>query len=234
MNKLLILLILTLTLTGCNNFLEVTPEQHAQIVEYSAGLLLKYDRFYESNLTAITLLAPKPEVIEKPEVGPEPDEEGLENGGRPEIIDNTVPDMPRDLTELIGVNGLEFRYSGVLVTNRYPEEVVPGESYFGIDASPGLNLLVVKFDVINISSEDIFLNMNEYDLRVGIGYNGGSFSSVLYTMLLYDLAFFKDVIPAGGTVELSSLREADIADSGEIHSVELFIRSHKGDFSFNF
>ncbi|MCL2052658.1 MAG: hypothetical protein FWG91_13170 [Lachnospiraceae bacterium] len=230
MKKLLVLLIITLTLTGCRSIPEVTPEQHAQIVEYSASLLLKYDRFYETNLTVIELPAKEPEIIVVPETSPETEnDQGILIPETPEIIDNTIP---QDLTGLVGISGLEFQYSGTLVTDRYPED--SGEIAFGIDASPGHNLLVVGFNVVNTSGADIFLDMYGLDLRIMIGYNGGNLSSSLFTMLFDDLAFFQGVIPAGEAVALSSLREANITDISEIQSIDFLIRADSGDFSFSY
>lgn len=231
----LIVIVIILTLTGCDSFVEVTPEQHAQIVEYSAALLLKYDRFYESNLVPIALPTPKPEIIEviipEPEAAEEVEETASSAGSnRPEIIDNTVP---KDLTAVFDIDGLEFHYAGFLVADRYPE-AVPGEVYLFVDSSPGHNLLVLKFQVINRSSSDIYLDMNEYSLRTRIGYNGENISGSLFTMLLDDFSFFKDVIPAGETVELSSISETGIVDAAEIHSIEFLIRSEAGNFTFNY
>ena len=227
--SLLLTIILILTLAGCNAIPDVTPEQHAQIVEYSAGLLLKYDRFYENNLVAIAIPTPKPEPTPTPEPEEDEDEPSLVMGGTPEIIDNS---LPRDLTEVIGISGLEFHYAGSLVTNQYPHAVVPGEIYFYVTASPGNNLLVIRFNVVNTTSSDIHLDMTEYNLRLRIGYDGANVSSTLFTMLENDFAMYRGVIAAGETMELASICEVSVNDIADIQSIEFYIRSNSGDFTY--
>jgi len=227
-------LILSIFLTGCNTYLEVTPEQHAQIVEYAAGLLLKYDRFYDSNLVTIALPTPKPVATPTP---PEPITDDPDDGkppvisGSPSSVDTNIH---LDLTDVIGKEGLVFNYAGSLVTKQYPNEVVPGEYYFAISATQGSNLLVLRFNVTNTTSRDIELDMMEHDLRLRIGYNGENISGVLFTLLEYDLSIFQGLITAGETIELVVLCEAAISDSSEIQSIEFYVRSADGSYTYNY
>ncbi|MCL2253869.1 MAG: lipoprotein [Lachnospiraceae bacterium] len=230
MKKYLLIFLAALVLTGCSD-IDIPSEQHAQIVEYSAGLLLKYDRYYENNLINITLPEPEPEVTAEAvsEEVLEDTENETEGGGNiPEIIDNSS-NLPRDMTEIVDIPGLEFHYLGTIITNSYPDEVVPGEIYFVVDASPGFNLMVVRFNVVNTTAEDIFLDMNAMNLRIAIGYNGESLSGAMFTMLLNDLSFFQGDIPAGGVVELYSMCETTLSDAAEIRSIEYFVRTANGD-----
>lgn len=221
-----------LPLTGCGSFLEVTPEQHAQIVEYSAGLLLKYDRFYENKLVPIVLSVPEPEEItEELNVSEEEPDAVDETDNRPEIVENNG-NLNLSLTEIVGISGLNVQYAKTIVSNRYPGELVAGEVYFGIDATPGNNLVVVLFDVMNTTDSDIYLDMDEYNFRIGIGYNEEPFSISLATLLLEDFSVFQGVIPAGETIELFSMREASVADISEIQKIEYFVRTDDGDFTF--
>ena len=226
-------LILTIFLTGCNTYLDVTPEQHAQIVEYAAGLLLKYDRFYESNLVTIALPTPKPVATPTPKpMTDEPDD------GRPPVISGSPgsvdTNMHLDLTDVIGKDGLVFNYAGTLVTRQYPNEVIPGEYYFAITATQGSNLLVLRFNVTNTTSRDIHLDMAEHELRLRIGYNGENISGVLFTLLEYDMSIFQGMIAAGETIELVILCEAAISDSSDIQSIEFYVRSPEGSYTYNY
>ena len=233
---LLVLIILTFTLAGCNTYLDVTPQQHAQIVEYTANLLLKYDRSYETNLVTISL--PTPKLEEPPPPPPEPEIDEEEDGG-PQIVMGGIlgtvdMSLPRDLTEIIAIDGLSFNYMGSIVTGQYPNEVVPGEVGFVLTATAGTNLLVLRFNVVNSTGSDIYLDMMEYDLRLRVGYNGENVTGTMFTLLENDLSFFQGLIPAGEAIELAVLREAELTNVSEIYSVEFFVRADGKDFTFSY
>lgn len=238
MKKIIILTIAALLLSGCGNqYIETTANQHAQIVEYIAGLLLKYDRSYQTKLVAFdyTEENDEPETEEiseeiREETVPE-DEVTISDNHAPEIIDNT---LPRGLTELVGIDGLEFNYNGAMITNKYPIDFIPGEVHFIIEAAMDYNLLVMKFDVVNRSGSDIFLDMNELGWWVRIGYNGENMSGAMFTLLPNDLILFQGLIAAGETVELMSLREVLLTDISEIETLEYFVRTTDGDFVFTY
>jgi hypothetical protein len=234
MKKLLILILAALVLSGCGyNYLEITTEQQRQIVEYSAGLLLKYDHYYDNGLVDIALPTPEPEVITVlPEA--EPDEDTAPDPNAPQIVDNTIPSLPQSMTEIIGISGLDFRYAGIEVTPEYPAEMNPEEIAFIVDAAIGQNLLVVKFEAVNTSGSDIYLDMLAQDLRVRIGYNDKGISATLRTFLLNDLTHFQGDIPAGETVLLVSICEVPISTVGEVSSIQYIVISAAGNVTLEF
>ena len=239
MKKIVLALALSaLIMSGCVNALEMTALQQAQMVEYSADLLLKYARGYDYGLVAIEI--PEPEVVVVPDPLPPDVPTDDDTGGTgaddintPEIIDNTQPQF-NDMNEMVGVEGLAFNYSQYLLTDEYPTAVTPGDVYFFVGASPQSKLLAVEFEVTNISGEDIYLNMLDKMLRIRMVYtNTGTgvehVENAMITMLPNDLSLFQDYVPAGGTLTLVSMCEILEQDADAISNLEYRARSDEGE-----
>ena len=229
---------LVLGLSACADVPQLTPGQQEMFVEYSAALLLKYARNYDYGLVAIELPEIEPPVEEEPpEVAADLDDDNPgDDGGGAGGSAQAAPDawVPQDLGEVIGIEGLEFRYAGFDVADEYPPLDSSDVFYFVFTASPGTKLLVIRFDVVNSGGTDIYLDMANRDMRIWMGYNGGDVAYALTTLLPDDLAYFQGPIAAGATVGLSSIREIPASDAGGVVSLEYVIRTEDGLFRLSY
>jgi len=96
-----------------------------------------------------------------------------------------------------------------------------------MDATEGMQLLVLKFTASNGSSADQALDMMGYGARFRISVNGGSQENALSTMLLNDLHTYNDVIPAGSSVELVSIIE--VPQSTTVESINFILCGDAGN-----
>lgn len=221
-------------MTGCGvSVPELTQEETDLISEYAVGILLKYDKNHSGRLVDTTgYEAAEEEVLEEAskeetEPGQEPDNQEEDT----EIVDVSEDEeaqmMPSTIEEYYGLQDLAFQYTGYELDQSYPPAAEESDLFFAMDATEGMQLLVLKFQVTNVSSEDQTLDMLAHGARFRISVNGEASKGALATMLLNDMQTYKDVIPAGTSVELVSIIEVPQAIS--IDSIELRLRGNEED-----
>ena len=93
-----------------------------------------------------------------------------------------------------------------------------------MNATPGSQLLVLKFLVSNASGEDVELNMNSYGLRFKVSIDGEE-KSALTTMLLNDMVYYQGTIASGESKELVLVCEIPTEKSDSISKLELIIKN---------
>lgn len=228
-----------LTLSACGSTVpEMSEEQNAQIVEYAAGLLLKYDENQHSRLIEET----EAEEIQEEEAQQadaqtedRQEETAIPQGEEePEIVDATVDETAversRSIEEFYGLEGVEIRYTGFELKDSYPDnDSAPDELYLAMNATSGCKLLVLNFDAVNTSGQEVDLNMVSAGAKFKISLNGEAPRYALTTMLLNDLGSYTGTIAAGETERLVLIGEipADKADS--IQSVSLSMKNAAED-----
>lgn len=230
-----------LTLSACGSTVpEMSEEQNAQIVEYAAGLLLKYDENQHSRLIEETEAEAEGTQEEEARQADAQTEDRQEETAipqseeEPELVDNTVDETAversRSIEEFYGLEGVEIRYSGFELKDSYPDnDSAPDELYLAMNATSGCKLLVLNFDVVNTSGQEVNLNMVSAGAKFKISLNGEAPRYALTTMLLNDLGSYTGTIAAGETERLVLIGEipADKADS--IQSVSLSMKNAAED-----
>ena len=190
----------SLCMTACGASIpELTEEQNALVVEYAAGLLLKYDANYENRLVEEAEPEEEPPAVteEPPAEEPQPAEE--QETEAPEVVD----------------------------ISEEPEAVVYHsiEEFYGIDASEGCKLVVMHFDVTNVSGQDKALDMLSLNTKFKISFNGESPRYALTTMLTNDLASYNGSIAAGAKEELVLIAELQEDKAQSIQTISLIMRN---------
>lgn len=220
---------------------ELSEEQGKQVAQYAVGLLLKYDKNYDSRLLSDEQLEKEllrleqeakakaeREAAEQEKLAQEAQEKQEQEQ---ELADTTVIDNTGEsgnavmnVDEFYGIEDIQIRYSGYQVTSTYPN----GESedmFFSMNATPGKSLLVLDFSATNMASEDKKLDMFSISPKFYITINGGDKVSALSTMLLDDLATYSGTIAAGETVNLVVVTEIDEQTAGNIASILITMRN---------
>ena len=104
--------------------------------------------------------------------------------------------VPSTIEEYYGIQDITFQYTGYELTESYPSGIEGEDVFFAMDATEGMQLLVLKFTASNASSADQTLDMLGHGARFRISVNGGSGENALSTMLLNDLQTYEGVVPA--------------------------------------
>ncbi len=213
--------------TGCGRTVELTEEENEIITEYAVGLLLKYDKYYNNHLVELT------EETDTAETQPEEEEPLPEENNdteEAEVADTPVVDVAEEepqassIEEFYGIEGIGFQYSGYELQNEYPQVTEDStELAFAMEATSGMKLLVLKFQVVSLNGVDTELNMMNYGTKVRVSVNGESPKSALSTMLLNDLQTYKGIIGPAGPVELAAVVE--VPDGTNVESLSIILRN---------
>ena len=223
-------LMVALLTAGCGEMPDLTQEETDLIAEYAAGILLKYDK---DQINRLVDIPEYDEEAEEEELQPEEAEEQTE----PEDEESTaVVDVSQDeetepavssVEQYYGVPNVMITYTGYEVVDSYPPASEGDDLVFSMDASPGTQLLVLKFNAQNLSGEDQNLNMLGYGARFRVSVNGESSKGALATMLVNDMQTYNDVIPANSAVELVSIVE--IPQGTNVGSIDMILRGGEQD-----
>ena len=160
------------------------------------------------------------------------EEESTSNGTK--VIDASqdeeTPALPATIEEYYGIENFTFQYSGYELVQSYPSNTEE-EIFFAMDATEGMQLLVLKFTVSNAGAAEQEIDMLGYGARFKVSVNGGSSENALSTMLLNDLQTYKGVVPAGSGVELVSIVE--VPQSTAIETIDFVLRGAEGSAVIN-
>lgn len=224
-----------LPMAACGSSMpELTEEQNRLIVEYAAGLLLKYDENNHGRIVDIEESEPVNELevqVEEPvaEETEEPEEaEVIENTQTPDEVQMGEAIAERSIEEFYGIEGVSIAYTGFEVKDTYPD-VAEDNLFFAMNASAGSKLLVFNFMVTNVGGQDLNLDMSAYNTKFKISINGESPKYILTTMLMNDLASFTGTIPAGASENLVLVSEISEEASGSVQSVALLMKNELED-----
>ena len=228
--KLLCGIMAAALLTGCGSTMpDLTQEENDLISEYAVGVLLKYDKYHSGRLVDTTdyetvedvAQAEEPEETEQPE--PEQEEMPVDDTEVVDVSqDEETPVIPATIEEYYGLQDFTFQYTGYELVQNYPPDADENNVFFSMDATEGMQLMVLKFTAFNTSSSDQTLNMLERGARFRVSVNGESSKGALATMLLNDMQTYNDMVPAGSMVELVSIVE--IPQSVSVNTIEFILR----------
>lgn len=208
-------------LTGCGSSIpEMTEEQNQIVTEYAAGLLLKYDKNYQSMLVDTTLI--EETILEEPI---KEEDVSLENNDsviseNEAVIENIEP---VDMAQFLGLDGITIDYTGFLVCDSYPGEL-DEELFLAMDAADNYKLVVFMFDVTNLLAEEKFVDLLTLDTRYRFYLNEGRQNNALTTMLPDDLATFKDILQPNETKKLVLVIEVGPEIAENITDISLVIK----------
>lgn len=170
--KLIAVLLLLVTLTGCMQKYDYSDEQTDAAAEYMAGLILRYDKDYKNSLMTLDEIASK-EESEKASVTPAPNAAQNSVDGQAVLATNptTSPEQEYTLSDVINEKGFDLSYTGYTVADSYPEDTA--DAYFSISAREGNQLVVLSFQLKNKLDKKNTLNLTKanisYQLDVNVG-----------------------------------------------------------------
>lgn len=233
---------LACALAGCGRQMpELTEEENEIITEYAVDLLLKYDKNYSNRLIDLEayreeqaslqarMEAQAAEDAAKAEAEAQSAKEAEESGEA--AVDNTIVEsLISSIEEFYGIDGVVFRYMGYDLTYTYPE-ADESTAFFSMDATPGTELLILKFLVTNISDEQKDLNMPDYGIRTRINVGAGISENALSTMLLNDLQTYIGTLGPDESTELVAVIE--VPEGTSIDNVTMTLRSDNGSTTIN-
>ena len=230
---------LLVSLSGCGNTIPaLSEEQEALVVEYASTAVLKHDANYQGKLVDLSTLkneeetpeeetmqatAEETDIPKEPEQMQEPQQDVLS-------AEQAEAEIQADAEQILGLQDVSLTYSGYEVDEFYPKN--GNEIYFVMNATPGNNLLVVKFTLRNLLNEEQNIQIQPGTVRVKIIMNGEE-ENALTTMLLNDLATYQGTLGPNEETELVVVGEYPVEDLQVIDSLSVKLKNESGEVILN-
>ena len=238
------ILLTAVMLSGCNvEIPDLTEEESALITEYATNLIVKHSELSDRDLLSTTEL----------ELGIQQEAEARElkikadeiadaylnkdmaviNGAETDVTDGdassqgsgNVAAPSYTISEFFEQNDFWVDYSSYELCDSYPDE----EGVFmAMDATPGHQLCVVKFQVQNVSASDREFDMFSRKGRFTLLTGNGEKLSAQSTMLLNDLSSYKGTIAANEAEEMVLIFEVEEGVSS-MDSMQLVMKNGSED-----
>lgn len=226
-------------LTGCGNVIaDLSEEQSEQISEYAAAVLLSYDEGYHSRLLDEEEMAKaeEEEAIVKAraeaaakiaetyaqEESKTDNQNDAENeAGNTDASVQTEESV--DLAQFLELTGFEVQYAGASIEDSYPTTISSEDGqaadsvFFSMKATAGNKLLVLKFNVQNVSEQDQVLDLLSKKIYFYVESDQFGKKGTMVTMLEDDLSAYNGNVPAGSSVEgvlVAEISEEEAANIG--------------------
>lgn len=224
-------------LTGCGNSIpEMTQEQMAQVGEYAAITLLKYDANHRSRLVdaeTVEAYDKKMQELEALREKLEQQKAEKESQGMKPVEDTptvelngetTAINVVKSLAESLNVpEGVFINYTGYQCCDTYPEDGST-EEYFTLDAAGGKKLLVLEFSVENKSATSVAMDFFSKTAVYSVDAGDGKKYNAMTTMLLDDMSTYVGTIPTGESQKMVLLFEVDESVAKNMEDVKLYLR----------
>lgn len=217
-------------MTGCGSAMpDLTQEETDIISEYAVGVLLKYDKYHSGRLVDTSAYETAEESTEEETEETLPEEEAPDTEESAAPVEEAEPEEAASASATIegyyGIPDFTFQYTGYDLTQSYPEGTEE-DMFFSMDATPGMELLVLHFTAANTSPSDQTLDMLSYGAKFCVSVNGEKGESALTTMLLDDMETYSGVVPAGGSAELVSIVE--VPQGTSVETIDFTLRGGEG------
>ena len=221
--KLVLVLLLSFSLTGCIQKYTVTEEQDDAVAEYMAGLLLNNDEDYDQELIPMEEISADNPAADNtaseenkitPTVAPD-----ATNEDNPSNSDSTDNQKEYTISEVIGTENFDIQYKDYKLTETYPED--PESAYFSLNSRPGYQLLVVIFSVKNKADKDEAFDLSKSGVEYQLDINVGTIYKPQFTLLENDLRYIDVTIKGGDTIEAYLVFE--VSKDLEISNINLLV-----------
>ena len=230
---------LIVSLSGCGNTIPaLSEEQEALVVEYASTAVLKHDANYQGKLVDLSTLkneeeTPEEETMQAPaEEADIPKEPEQMQEPQQDVFsaEQAEAEIQADAEQILGLQDVSLTYSGYEVDEFYPKN--GNEIYFVMNATPGNNLLVVKFTLRNLLNEEQDIQIQPGTVRVKIIMNGEE-KNALTTMLLNDLATYQGTLGPNEETELVVVGEYPVEDLQSIDSLSVKLKNESCEVVLN-
>lgn len=185
-------------LSSCvKNDIKMTDEQVSRAAEYTAGVLLKYDKNYESTLIDEMITA---EETQKPittndsqDLEGEQTENKAETGKEPENGKLQEEQVKKaELSDIFDVKECKIDFSKYKILDSYKQ----GESIY-IKSDKGKKLLILQFKIKNNSNSDKRINLLKKNVSYALVVDDESEYQPDLSILVNDLQFYNESIQKG-------------------------------------
>ena len=229
---------------------DLSDEEMKMVEEYAAHLLLKYDENYKAAVLSdeamqaererlMRLAAVQAQIRKEQEeraaqkTEEKQQEDSSEGSAEGEGGKKESGPVFTDIDDFFGIEGIEIEYSGYLAAKAFPEQLNSNDWQGVVTATTGNSLLVFRYTLTNTTSEDIYVDMVSLKPRFTFRINNSFSKASMMTVLLNDLAGYRDNMPAGESREAVLIVEVTEAQAQGIDKLTMIMRhgDERGEYS---
>lgn len=199
-----VLLVMSIALTGCAGFPDLSEKESDMISQYIAGAVLNYTKGYQYSFTYDRTVL-EPTLPPAPTLAPVPtpktqsnnQEQGNQGHNSKPVTENV------SLSEIYNISGINI--SPVSVKTR--KDIVT--DFSSVSADAGKKLVIVSFRIKNNSSGAKNVNLVGKNVRYSLTMNGKDCGQAMLTIVEGDMMGFNQKIAAGKSAQGVLLFQAD-------------------------
>lgn len=242
-----VLFAMALTLSGCGDAMyEMTAEEQSMVVNYAAQSVAKFNTYQRDGEVFVW-----PDVLEgedssKAETEPAQKEEEQPGEELPGEETDTqqpleeanlgqLPEAPSPEPENTGVTMNQALDLGVISADYAGHELTKSymaEDYYVVDAEAGKQFLVVKYNLVNTSSQPLHIDILAMTPSFTAVINGDQTVPAQTSILLNDLSTYQSDIEAGGTNETVLLFQVP-EDITDVTGIQLNVTMNGSQYTIN-
>lgn len=210
---ILMMLMCVVLLTGCSSLVNLTEDESDMLTEYMAGVVLKHSDDYKDGLltkTEIEELEAKEEERNKKLVANSNEKKEVQvTSKNPSNSKNQALTETKDvsLTKAVGNKNFNIEYKQFKSYDKYVSE--DKSSNVALEAGKNKKLLVLYFDVKNLSNETMKIDLVEEGIGYQLILNNGDKVKPLLTLLMNDIQYLNLDIAANKTKDAVIVFEVD-------------------------
>lgn len=218
-------LMAVLLLGGCGEApYELTEQEENVIVNYSAHVVAKYNRYQKEGLAYVV-----PGTEDEADAEEMPTEDGTEasvpENGTPEGstsaagTDTEAAEVlqPATLSDLFGLPGLEIDYIGARLSDSYMED-----TYYAMYPDEGKQYLVLGIDITNTAEVPVEIDYLTATSKFQVTVNNEVTSEAEITILTEDFSTFEGSVEPGETKETVLLFQVPVTITS-VDDLELIV-----------
>ncbi|MCR4929987.1 MAG: DUF4352 domain-containing protein [Lachnospiraceae bacterium] len=228
--------VLLLPLCACLNAIpELSEEDEAKVVRYMADVVLAHDQNYQARLLneeekqkALEEEAFKAEQLKKIEEEEVKLKEEKAQNNTPDNVSTSFASKsysPDEINDYLGIDGVEFEFSGEEVVNKYPQNDT--SVGFAFTASDQNKLMVVKFNIRNVSADKAYVDLATVNPKFRALINDSVKVNASKVPLDDVLNFFEGTIEAGDVKQVVLIYE--IPEDTSIETLDLSLSAFGKD-----
>ncbi|MCR5420720.1 MAG: hypothetical protein K6E98_06935 [Lachnospiraceae bacterium] len=235
---------LAVSLNGCNLIASsgLSESDEELVAEYAAGVIMRYSA--DSNggfgnprptpvpITALPTTIPSVSESDMESTGLEDDVPVQSDSGEYDVDGTQAIGNVSNIAEAIGIDGLDISYSGIEIVDVYPKTTE--ESFtFSMQAEEGNKLMVVHFNVANISEQAVVCDMMDKDIKFRALVNGSLRVNEQMTILLNDLKSYSETLEVGQVNDAVLVFSVDEDTATQVNTLDLIVKEGDKESSFS-
>jgi hypothetical protein len=224
--KLIVMLILSFSFTGCIQEYNYTEEESGALAEYMAGRLLAEDKNYDQELPLSDELLSEDNISKgnmEPSVVLGNLGTALNQESESDSKNEANEQVRNSVSDILGENNFDVDYKSYVLAGIYPDE--EDNPYFSLTARDGYQLLVVSFTVKNKMNQEKEFNLSNIDIEYQLDANVGTVYKPQFTLLENDLRYIDVMVGANKSTE--ALLVFEVSDQTDTSNMKLTVTKDK-------